>query len=583
MTEPALPADPVPGDPVPVDPAQVDPAPVDPAALPGTPDADGWRRLHPLSPLLRGGLFLLVIAGIVIANFRDRFVELFVADQFDGPNVDGPGSDGFESGGFTDLIDYLVEEGLLLLALGLVLAAIVLVVLISWISWRFSTYRISNEAVEVRRGVLFRNHRRAPLERIQGVNLQRSLFARVLGLTKIEVLTAGQGGKVELSYLAYRDAKTVREQILRSASRKRHGAQSPDRHRADPTSRADPASRAGDLDEPISAPAPVGYDGYVHAGPSDPITARVLDFADADVDAQAITENTLVKVPVGRLIASIALSWEAIIPVIMVVAAIVSSIIWEASLALIVVPLVLAFGGIVFAQFNKGFQFTLSRGRDAVRIGAGLTATLTESIPFGRIHAVEATQPLLWRPLGWWRVRVTTAGHSLAQGGQNALQNVVLPVGEEADVLRVIDTLLPGTSETPEEIDALRDALSGPGTGFVRAGRGAAWVLLWGRRRAGIRIADAESPDATLRIRRGALLRSLSIMPVVRSQSIQLRRPLVHRMLGLASLQAHTVLGPIRVEMRGIDLGGARTVFDELAATALRVQAADGSADGAAR
>lgn len=582
MTDPSLPVDPVPVDPVPVDPvpvgpAQTDPAPVDPVALPGTPDADGWRRLHPLSPLLRGGLFLVVVVGIVIANFRDRFVELFVADQFDGPNIDGTGSSGFESGGVTDLIDYLVAEGLLLLAIGLLLAAIVLVVLISWISWRFSTYRISNEAVEVRRGVIFRNHRRAPLERIQGVNLQRSLFARVLGLTKIEVLTAGQGGKVELAYLGYRDAKTVREQILRSASRKRHGAEASAQHGADP------ASYTRDTAEPVSTPAPVGYDGYVHSGPSDPITARVLDFADADVDAQAITENTLVKVPVGRLVASIALSWEANIPVVMVVAAIVSSIVWEASLALIVVPLVLAFGGIVFAQFNKGFQFTLSRGRDAVRIGAGLTATLTESIPFGRIHAVEATQPLLWRPLGWWRVRVTTAGHSLAQGGQNALQNIVLPVGEEADVLRVIDTLLPGTSETPEEIDALRDALSGPGTGFVGAGRGAAWVLLWGRRRAGIRIADAESPDATLRIRRGALIRSLSIMPIVRSQSIQFRRPLVHRMLGLASLQAHTVLGPIRIEMRGIDLGLARTVFDELAATALRVQAADGSAEGAAR
>ncbi|MBL3686048.1 hypothetical protein D3248_03635 [Leucobacter zeae] len=563
MTDPVAPSGPVPG------------APAGDSALPGTPDAEGWRRLHPLSPLLRGGLFLLVITGIVIANFRDRLVELVVADQFDGADVDVS-----TDGGITDLIDYLVAEGLLLIAIGALLAIIVLVVVISWISWRFATYRISDEAVEVRRGVLFRNHRRAPLERIQGVNLQRSLFARVLGLTKIEVLTAGQGGKLELSYLGYRDAKTVREQILRTASRKQRGGSVQDQPLVAGGALPGGVDVAAGAERP---PAPVGYDGYVHPASSDPLTDRVLDFADADVDAQALQERTLVKVPVGRLVLSIALSWESIIPILLIAAAIVSSIVWEASIAFAIVPLVLAFGGIVFSRFNKGFQFTLSRGRDAVRIGAGLTATLTESIPFGRIHAVEATQPLLWRPLGWWRVRVTTAGHSLAQGGQNAMQNIVLPVGLESDVLRVIDTLLPGTSETEAEMEELRDALAGPGAGFVGAGRGAAWVLWWGRRRAGVRIADADAPEATLRIRRGALVRSLAIMPIVRSQSIQLRRPLVHRMLGLASVQAHTVLGPIRVEMRGIDLDRARAVFDELAETALRVQANDGASPGAER
>ncbi|MBL5974621.1 MAG: PH domain-containing protein [Candidatus Leucobacter sulfamidivorax] len=62
-------------------------------------------------------------------------------------------------------------------------------------------------------------------------------------------------------------------------------------------------------------------------------------------------------------------------------------------------------------------------------------------------------------------------------------------------------------------------------------------------------------------------------MPMVRAQSVQLRRPLLHRMLGLASVQAHTVLGPVRMEMRGIALARAREIFDLLAATAVRVQA----------
>ena len=64
-------------------------------------------------------------------------------------------------------------------------------------------------------------------------------------------------------------------------------------------------------------------------------------------------------------------------------------------------------------------------------------------------------------------------------------------------------------------------------------------------------------------------------MPIVRAQSVQLSRPFAHYLLGLASIQAHTVLGPVRMQMRGIDLGRARQTFDELAETVVRVQGHD--------
>lgn len=531
------------------------------AALPGTADAAGWRRLHPLSPLLRGGLVLIVIAGIIVANFRDRFVEVFFADQVwrgrEGVEVDFSGE-----GDVVDLYNYLLEQGLLLLVLGGILAVILLIVLFSWIAWRFHTYRINGEAVEEQSGVLFRKHRRAPLDRIQSVNLQRPLPARVLGLTKVEVLTGGQGGKVELAYLSHRDAKTVREQILRLAAAKREGSA---------------GLVGGDTAGPgaISAPAPVGPDGFVYGAPSSALTARAQDFVDLDVDPAALEAQTLVRVPVARLVGSIALSWEAVITVVVLVGVVVGGAVLEPALILGVVPLLLVMAGIMFGQFNKGFNFTLSRSRDAVRTGAGLTSTVTETVPFGRIHAVEARQPLLWRGFGWWKVRITTAGHSLAQGGQNAMQNVVLPVGREPDVLRVIETLLPGVGSEEDEIAALRNGLSGEAHGYLGAGPRGAAVLLWGRSRAGVRIADADRSEATLRVRRGALTRSFAVMPVLRAQSVQLRRPLLHRFLGLASLQAHTVLGPVRMEMRGLELHDAQRTFDELAATVLRVQNAE--------
>ncbi len=555
------------------------------AELPGTADADGWRRLHPFSPLLRGGLALIVIAGIIIANFRDRIIEVFFAEQL------------WESGELQgvveeqDMFDYLAREGLLLVALAVVLGVILLVVVFSWVAWRFHTYRITESAVEGRSGVVFRTHRRAPLERIQSVNLQRPLLARALGLTKIEVLTAGQGGKVELSYLGHRDAKIVREQILRRAAATRRRAAGP--------AAASPAVAADALDgggapglagaaatgaagrtehTEVTAPPAVGYDGYVYGEASSRLTERAQDFADLDVDPEAISAQALVKVPVGRLLGSIALSWEAIITALILVGVIVLGTVIEPAIIFGIIPLIIVMISIMFSQFNKGFNFTLSRGSDAVRTGAGLTATATETIPFGRIHAIEARQPLMWRPAKWWKVRITIAGHSVAQGGQNSSQNVVLPVGFEDDVLRVIDTLLPGVGDDPAEIQALRDGLTGAAEGYVGAGPRAGWVLWWGRRRAGIRIVadeDGDLGESTLRIRRGVMTRSLSVMPIVRAQSIQLRRPLVHRMIGLASIQAHTVLGPVMLQMRGIELAEAQRTFDELADTVLRVQSAD--------
>ncbi|MEJ6489101.1 PH domain-containing protein [Leucobacter sp. USCH14] len=523
------------------------------AQLPGASDAEGWRRMHPLSPLLRGGLALIVIAGIIVANFRDHFVQFFFANNM------GDGDSSVDVSGDRDLVDvyeFLVAEGLVLVALGGILLVLLLIVLFSWLAWRFATYRITEAAVEVRNGIVFRSHRRAPLERIQSVNLQRSLLARALGLTKIEVVTAGQGGKVELSFLGHRDAKTVREQILQVSGTRRRGGE------------------ARTVAE-VSGPAPVGFDGSVHAQASDGLTARAHDFIDTDIDPRALEAQTLVKVPVGRLAASIALSWESVILVILIIGIVIGGAVLEAFLIFGVVPLLIVMASVMFGQFNKGFNFTLSRTDDAVRTGSGLTSTITESIPFGRIHAVEARQPLLWRPLGWWKVRITTAGHSVAQGGQNATQNVVLPVGRESDVLRVIETLLPGTGDEAHEIETLRDGLVGPARSYVRGGRRSGAVLLWGRRRAGLRIEDTGGDDATLRIRRGVLTRSLSIMPILRAQSIQLRRPLVHRMLGLGSISAHTVLGPVRMEMRGIELGTAREIFDALAALVLRVQGAE--------
>lgn len=496
-----------------------------------------WQRLHPLSPLLRGGLVLVVIAGIIIANFRDRLISLVVAEEYIG---------GGAAVTEADVFDYLVEADLLLLAMLVCLGVIILCVVIAWVIWRFHTYRITAEVVEERSGVVFRQHRRAPLERIQSVNLQRPLIARLLGLTQLEIQTAGQGGKVTLSYLGFQTAKDVREDILQRAARSRDLAATPS----------------------------VGKRG-LRNGAGQLIERRAAEIFDADVDAAAVDTGSIVSVPVGRLIGSIALSWDLWVPVLLVLASIVSAILWDPFFLTMIIPAAFITVAVVFTSFNRGFRFTLSGTSEGVRIGAGLTATTTESIPFGRIHAIEARQPLGWRPCGWWKVRITTAGHGLAQGGQNKLQNLVLPVGTLADVERVFATLMPGSADSERQLSALHHGLLGSGDagGYVPAGSRAPWVLWFGARRAGIRVDHGEQLTHTsLRMRRGAMNRSLIVLPLVRAQSLQLQRPFAQRALGLATITAHTVLGPVQVYLRGLELDSARGFFSEVETAMLAVQ-----------
>ncbi|WP_164861569.1 PH domain-containing protein, partial [Microbacterium sp. CPCC 204701] len=199
------------------------PEPVDghaapPSELVRSPLSDGeWHRLHPLTPLLRGGLFLLVVIGVIVANLRDRLLIVFL--PWLAPEIEDEVGQWDGSGG--DPIDFIVVNNLYVVAALAVLAVLVLLVGGFYLSWRFHTFRITGDDVEVRSGILFRTQRRAPLDRVQGVNLTRPMVARLLGMAKLEVVGAGTDANVKLEYLSTANAEAVRADILRLASGQR--------------------------------------------------------------------------------------------------------------------------------------------------------------------------------------------------------------------------------------------------------------------------------------------------------------------------------------------------------------------------
>ena len=66
---------------------------------------------------------------------------------------------------------------------------------------------------------------------------------------------------------------------------------------------------------------------------------------------------------------------------------------------------------------------------DGVRITFGLLTTVTEIVPPGRVHAVEITQSILWRPAGWWAIRINRLSGRSATDANTDQFTTVLPVG----------------------------------------------------------------------------------------------------------------------------------------------------------
>lgn len=182
-----------------------------PAASSGATGADGqFRRLHPLSPLIRGARGIGVVSALV--------------------SYQAWGSAGWRA---------------------VAIAAAVIVLgwfVVAWIAWRFTGFRVTERELHVRDGILSRRQRTIPLERVQAVDVVRPALARPFGLAEVrlEVVGGGKEAEAPLAYLTVAEAERLRVHLLRLA--------------ADAGAPAVPLpapSADADAEEPAAVPAPV--------------------------------------------------------------------------------------------------------------------------------------------------------------------------------------------------------------------------------------------------------------------------------------------------------------------------------------
>ncbi|MGH3355462.1 MAG: PH domain-containing protein [Nocardioidaceae bacterium] len=137
-----------------------------------------FRRVHPLSPFLRVGIF--VVAGVV-ATWQQVVRE------------------------------ELQPIRLLLTVLVVVVAGLVY----GFLAWWFTRYRIDAEELRIDSGAVMRRSRRISIERLQSVDVVQPLVARLFGMAELRFEVAG-GSRTEapLAYLRLEEAHRLRGVLL---------------------------------------------------------------------------------------------------------------------------------------------------------------------------------------------------------------------------------------------------------------------------------------------------------------------------------------------------------------------------------
>jgi putative membrane protein len=144
---------------------------------------DGWRRLHPMSPLIRSGRLVLALLVVFTATTPSRIGG--------GQELSLNGYRGYD------------------------LAVVAIVAGAAFVHWLVTRWKIDGVTLRIETGLLRRDSRQLPLARIQAVDLVRPFLARVLGLAELRIRLAGSSSADgRLAYLSESVALDLRARLL---------------------------------------------------------------------------------------------------------------------------------------------------------------------------------------------------------------------------------------------------------------------------------------------------------------------------------------------------------------------------------
>jgi putative membrane protein len=341
------------------------------ATRPGAAEAlEGWRRLDPrmlvVHPVREVGRALPVLFGVLLA----------------GSSTGRGGLWGIAGTGI------MVTFGIL--------------------RWFTTTYRVTAEQVQVRRGVLRRQLVSVSLDRVRTVDVSASALHRLLGLVRVTVGTGLSDRKrddaLRLDGMSAVEAERLREELL---------------HRG-PAVAAPAAAGAAAVpaagEEVVSLrPSWVAYAPFTLSGFLSVVA--VLGFAWRVISETRVDPRRLgpIAAGYGELLAVPRWSVFVAVPVVLLIAVGLAS----------VIGYVLSFWG-----------FRLARIPGALHVTRGLISTRATTIEERRLRGVEVSEPLLLRAVSGARCIAIATGLRVGRGAERG-GTLLMPPGPAAEARRV--------------------------------------------------------------------------------------------------------------------------------------------------
>ena len=370
----------------------------------------------------------------------------------------------------------------------LALAGFIAVCAVVWLAsglwWRRMGYQLGAEELSLRRGLLSVQLRTARYDRTQAVDVVEPVIARLFRLAAVRVETAGgQSSVIEIAYLKKSDAEALRDDILARV----HGA---------PTSQTEaPAEESAE--EPAEEPALVP------------------------------------EIPIARSLIAAALRTSMLFLVGFLILVVVTRLPLSAALPILVGALPNAWN-----VLDSSWRYTARTDGEVLNITYGLADRRRQSIRLDRIHAVQITQPFLWRPLGWYEVRVSVAGYGASASGKASGSTRILPVGTLAQARQFLLADAAPTYASPTR---------------------AKWVSPLDYRQQTVALTGGY-----VIVRNGRLNRRVKAIHTSHIQELTYRRGPISQALGLATVGLDLVQGPVRMDARNLTLADATALLTQL-------------------
>jgi putative membrane protein len=434
----------------------------------------------------------------------------------------------------------------------LALAAFLFLVQVGYALARYLTFQyvLTPDELVLREGILERQERRIPVDRIQDLGFESTILRRVLGLVVVAVETAsGQGAEAQLDSLGRAEGERLRDVLLQARAQRAAGAA------AGTTAAAAPG---GGTPPPALPALPALPEWLVFQSRGAELLLRGL--TDLRFGAIVVTGFAALQLAdqlgLGfrlRGVADSFFAWLGQFPV-PVVAGMLALLLFTVVGVGVVTS---AIGNLIMFH---GFRLTL-RG-DVLQRRYGLLTTRSKALPRPRIQRVAVEQTWLRRLLELAVVKADSAGSSRAEGAEAAGGfDTVVPLARRDAALAVVPALLPGierTSWTWQRASrrlVLRVTLEGVLAAAIVVP--AAWpfadafalfglllvplsfvvgMLAWGN------LAWACS-DEFLTLRSGVIGRYQSFVPSAKVQAVVLQSGPLAQLLGLAAVTVYVAGG----------------------------------------